>query len=261
MTLAPEPKTGDPIPRTGRDKPPPLKRGRKPNAVIAASLHANRKPAPSPPPALEPEPPLEPAQRAASPGPKAPPVGAGPTRRGGKAANPKDIDTLATQIVGYHMMLAGFMNAPIMQVNLIEARILAEAVLQVQDEFGLEIGGKAGAVLGLIAAASMVYVPRMFAYSMQMKAMAGQGTAPGQPPGPGGRNGPAPTAPFDLSDVNVMADVPVDDGLRGSPGPVSGAPGAAHGGAPYVTGNGEAPPVTRTNGGAGPAMMGDVPVG
>lgn len=77
--------------------------------------------------------------------------------RRGKA----NIEKSAAQLEGIHKMVAMLPNMGFMAIAPEEARILAEAMAGVAEEYDIQISGKASASMQLLAAASMVYAPRV----------------------------------------------------------------------------------------------------
>jgi hypothetical protein len=81
------------------------------------------------------------------------------------------VENTARQLEGLHKMIAVLPNLGFMAIHPDEAKILAEAMLAVADEYDIQISGKAGATVQLVAAFGMVYVPRGL-YYVQQKAAA-----------------------------------------------------------------------------------------
>jgi hypothetical protein len=91
-------------------------------------------------------------------------------RFGAKAApTPVDIPTLAKQLKGVHQMGAMMLGLPMLVLSDPEAVMLAEGFAAVAREYDLSISGKTGATLQLLAAAAVVYVPRMIAVDVYIK--------------------------------------------------------------------------------------------
>lgn len=265
-----EPRTGDPVPKAQRDKPAKRAHGRPSGETRAASRPAIRTPQGEAKPAPDP---------IVGDGPEPAPQPRGPQKRKGAPPSGKDVDTLAAQIVGYHMLAAGFMRFPPMAVTLIEARVLAESILTCQEEFGLEVSPKTAAIMGLIGAALMVEGPRLYAYSLHLANLA-NGVRPGTVlPQPRG-HGPAPTAPpggrgidpDDGSGHATMNGLPLSDGPQAGPGPVppqdlqgelpivgGGTPQGGDGGAGYVNGH-ATPPIEMGRDDTGQHLVGGVPL-
>lgn len=71
------------------------------------------------------------------------------------------VENTAKQIEGIHKMVAMLPNMGFMNISPEEARILAEAMTQVSEEYNVQISGKTAATIQLFMAASMVYAPRV----------------------------------------------------------------------------------------------------
>lgn len=67
---------------------------------------------------------------------------------------------LAQQVQGLHQLAALALGIPELQIAPNEAQLLAGALDNVAQQYGLELGGKSGAVLQLAAACAAIYVPR-----------------------------------------------------------------------------------------------------
>lgn len=107
---------------------------------------------------------------------EAPTAGATPRKRGRPAGSasaastsrPKksqsrkaeDVDALAKQIQGIHVLASMATGLPELGISEVEAKMLANGITAVTEEYGFAIDGKAGAALQLFGAAAMVYVPR-----------------------------------------------------------------------------------------------------
>lgn len=89
----------------------------------------------------------------------------GPGRpKGGKSKVSFDADAqsqLAKQLMGLHQLAALATGIPEMAINETEAVMLGAAVANVCEEYDLSLSGKTGALVQLLAAAAMVYVPRV----------------------------------------------------------------------------------------------------
>lgn len=85
----------------------------------------------------------------------------GPRR---KNAKPVDIKAFAKQLAGIHVIAGMISGIPEIVINEDEAEILAVAVVDICDEYGLAIDGKTGATLQLIGAVSMIYGPKAFQF-------------------------------------------------------------------------------------------------
>lgn len=266
-----EPRTGDPIPIAPRDKPR-LKPGRKSNAQIASSMPGVKGDAAEPRPAQD-----GPEAAPEAPGfrPGASGTGsakAGPTTRKG-ARTGQDLERLATQIQGTAAVIAAMLNFPPFQLAPAEAKAQAEAVIAVQDEFGLDVfSGKPAAILGLLGVSAVLWTPRLMAYRNHMAEQAYQAERQGGQHRPGlrqpqdGRHRPGPAAApqaTTLDDVETMGDLPIDTGPMPAegPGPGQGVPQGPAGGAPFVNGNHHSPNIDPPlGGGRAVPTLGDVPV-
>jgi hypothetical protein len=96
--------------------------------------------------------------------PNAVPDTGAPPKRGrprGKKAEPIDANVLAQQMQGLHLIAAQITGLTELQLSDQEAIILSNSVVAVCEEYGLSMGGKTGALLQLLAAAGMIYLPRL----------------------------------------------------------------------------------------------------
>jgi hypothetical protein len=81
------------------------------------------------------------------------------------------VENTARQLEGLHKMIAVLPNMHFMAIAPEEAKILAEAMLAVADEYDINLSGKAGATVQLVAAIGMVYVPRgLYAFKQKQEA-------------------------------------------------------------------------------------------
>lgn len=89
------------------------------------------------------------------------------TRTPRKKAAPSDQtiepETLAKQLQGVHVMVAMMTQAPEMQLSEPESLELAKAISGVCAEYNLSLNGKTGAMIQLLGAGAMVYLPRIMA--------------------------------------------------------------------------------------------------
>jgi hypothetical protein len=69
-------------------------------------------------------------------------------------------DLGARQIQGIHAILAQIPGLDCMMLADEEAAMLAQAMAGVAAEYDIEISGKTGAIVGMVAAVGMIYVPR-----------------------------------------------------------------------------------------------------
>ena len=74
-----------------------------------------------------------------------------------------DPGTLAKQLQGVHVMVAMLTQSPEMQLSEPESIELAKAVSGVCAEYNLSLNGKTGAMIQLLGAGAMVYLPRIMA--------------------------------------------------------------------------------------------------
>lgn len=96
------------------------------------------------------------------------PSAAGAAVTKGKPGRPKknarvsvDASALAKQIQGLHAIAALGTGIPEFNLQDSEAEMLGQAVSAVCEEYDLSLSGKTGAALQLLAAAAMVYAPRV----------------------------------------------------------------------------------------------------
>lgn len=133
----------------------PRKRGRPPGSK-------NRKPGE---PGALPETPLG----------AAPPASA-PRGRPRKVAQ-IDSTLLARQIQGLHLVAARATGLPELELQETESMLLAEAIASVSREYGLALDGKTGAVLQLLGACAIIYMPRLAHVTARRKAARAQSEA------------------------------------------------------------------------------------
>lgn len=74
-----------------------------------------------------------------------------------------DIESLAKQLAGIHVIASMVTQSPELQLSEAESRELAKGVVAVCEQYNLQISGKTGAALQLLGAAAMVYLPRLAA--------------------------------------------------------------------------------------------------
>lgn len=99
----------------------------------------------------------------------APSESSGGAKRGPKPKNNKgDSKTLAKSLVGIHQLAAMVTGIPEAQLSEPEGEALAEAVIAVCEEYGLNIDGKTGAAMQLFGACAMIYGPRVFAFKVRI---------------------------------------------------------------------------------------------
>lgn len=90
-----------------------------------------------------------------------PPKKRGRPKGSGSKVQAIDSDALAKQLAGVHMMVAQITGIPEFQIHETEAAMLASSVAAVCDEYDLNLNGKTGAFLQLIASAAFIYFPRI----------------------------------------------------------------------------------------------------
>ena len=92
-----------------------------------------------------------------------------PAKRGRKPSikdAPKsniDPGKLGNQLVGIHQLAAMFTNTPELQLTDQAGRALGEAIVNVCNEYDLNISGKTGAMMQLLATSAMIYAPMFMA--------------------------------------------------------------------------------------------------
>lgn len=69
---------------------------------------------------------------------------------------------LGKQIVGLHMIAAMTFGIQELVIQEAEGELLASAIVNVAEEYGLSLGGKTGAAIQLAGTAAMIYLPRYF---------------------------------------------------------------------------------------------------
>ena len=146
------------------------------SAVIEAEAEATETAAIEPQPAAQPEPveTTAPVKRGRGRPPKAAngaaseiPSDAQPVaKRGRPPSKSKGLSAeaqanLAKQIQGLHYIAASATGLGELQISDAEAAMLADGIAAVSREYGLSIDGKTGAALQLLAAAAIVYTPRL----------------------------------------------------------------------------------------------------
>ena len=70
---------------------------------------------------------------------------------------------MGKQLVGIHKLAAMVTGLPELMINDVEGDMLAHAVANICDEYGLAVDGKTGATLQLLGTAAMIYGPRAIA--------------------------------------------------------------------------------------------------
>lgn len=89
-----------------------------------------------------------------------------------------DVLSLAKQVQGMHQLAALASGIPELIVDENEAVLLSGAIAKVSEEYGLSLTGKTGAMLQLLAAAGMIYAPRLVAVAKRVKAQKQQRSTP-----------------------------------------------------------------------------------
>lgn len=101
-------------------------------------------------------------------------TGAAPKRgRPAKGASKKtytvdEIGILGKQLVGIHQMVFMMTQIPETQLSDPEGLMLAQSIVNVADQYDLEIDGKTGAAIQLLATAAMIYAPRAIAFKRRV---------------------------------------------------------------------------------------------
>lgn len=92
-------------------------------------------------------------------------VGAGTEKTAAKKNkySMSDAAQMAQQLQGVHVLVAMMGGMPEMQLTDKEALMLAQSVVNVCNQYDLEIDGKTGAFIQLIGSAGIVYLPRALA--------------------------------------------------------------------------------------------------
>lgn len=86
-----------------------------------------------------------------------------------KKSAPLDTGELAKQVQGLHHLAALATGIPEFVLQPQEAEMLAQGISAVCDEYGLSLSGKTGAAVQLLAAAAMVYAPRVAIIGARIK--------------------------------------------------------------------------------------------
>lgn len=87
-----------------------------------------------------------------------------------KARVAQDTEELGTQIVGLHKLAALVTGLPELEISPIEGQMLAGGINAVCQEYGLSLSGKTGAMVQLIGAMGVVYMPRLVVIKKRMDA-------------------------------------------------------------------------------------------
>lgn len=70
-----------------------------------------------------------------------------------------DPGKLGNQLIGIHQLMAMFTNTPELQLTPQAGQALGEAIVAVCNEYDLNISGKTGAMVQLLATSAMIYAP------------------------------------------------------------------------------------------------------
>lgn len=85
-----------------------------------------------------------------------------------KAYTAADAGLMAKQLVGLHQMVAMISGFPEAMISEGEGKVLADAIVNISEQYELAIDGKTGAMIQLLGAAAMVYVPRAVAANSRL---------------------------------------------------------------------------------------------
>lgn len=84
-----------------------------------------------------------------------------PSKKKGKVSfSGEDLDALAKQVMGLHQLASIATGIPELAISEQESKMLGGSLASVAEEYGLELSGKTGAMLQLIAVCGMIYVPK-----------------------------------------------------------------------------------------------------
>lgn len=86
------------------------------------------------------------------------------------AADPGTISRSTKSIMGVHRLAAMVSGLPELEINELEAAMLAESLDRLSREYGFAVNGKIGAVIALIGTCGIIYVPRAMKISTRAKA-------------------------------------------------------------------------------------------
>jgi hypothetical protein len=87
-----------------------------------------------------------------------------------KKSKPADEKKLAKQLQGIHMIFSAMSGFSELQISDAEADALAIAIQNTADEYDLSLSGKTGALIQLLGAAAMIYIPRAVVINAKIKA-------------------------------------------------------------------------------------------
>ena len=114
-------------------------------------------------------PPKNPDMQKESVSGSAPKRGRPPKGREKKVYSADEISTLGRQLCGIHMMVAEITKIPEAAIQEPEGMMMAQAIVNMADQYDLELDGKTGAALQLFATAAMIYAPRVIHFKNRMR--------------------------------------------------------------------------------------------
>lgn len=80
----------------------------------------------------------------------------------------------AKQVQGIHVMAAQLSGFAEFQISDPESSMLADAIINTSQEYGLSLSGKTGALLQLLGTAAIIYIPRFSVINQKVKARKAQ---------------------------------------------------------------------------------------
>lgn len=86
-----------------------------------------------------------------------------------------EIQLLGKQLVGIHQMAAMMTQIPEAQISDPEGLMMAQSIVNVANQYDLELDGKTGAMIQLLATAAMIYAPRVIMVKRRMSEQAQSG--------------------------------------------------------------------------------------
>lgn len=81
-----------------------------------------------------------------------------------------EITLLGKQLVGIHAMASMMTQIPEAAISDPEGLMMAQSIVNLADQYDLELDGKTGAAIQLLATAAMIYAPRVIAVKRRMAA-------------------------------------------------------------------------------------------
>lgn len=114
-------------------------------------------------------PPKNPDMQKESVSGSAPRRGRPPKDKEKKVYSADEISTLGRQIVGIHAMVASITKIDEANLHEQEGMMMAQALVNMADQYDLELDGKTGAALQLFATAAMIYAPRVIHFKNRMR--------------------------------------------------------------------------------------------